>query len=542
MKKRAITYLPFLFVILTGMVLISCNESDAKNNFGFNWGDQETRTSPEGIENILSRLSGGSLISKENVKAFYREREYTPTWTDEETATELYTRLDEAGKEGLRPKDYHLEEINKLLRSKSRSEKESSRLDILLTDAFMTYSRHLFYGKLDPAKLHRYYGVKREEKDLAAHLEKALEKGDISGALEDLKPPHQVYRDLKAALEEYTALKEKDTSFTTVKAGKLVRPGEKDSRIPEVADRLKELGFLHPIHEIKENLYDRELEKAVREFQERKRLKVDGILGNATYEELNKKPENRHKQILANLERWRWYPRDLGDHYILVNIPDYKLAVVKNGDTLRTHNVIAGRKSRPTPIFSETLQHIVLNPEWTIPPTIKTRDVIPAASRNPSYLRNNNMVVTNSSGERIDPSGIDWSDPRVKNYTFTQRAGPSNPLGRVKIIYPNRFLVYLHDTPAKSLFAQNERAESSGCVRVEDALDLSAYVVDNQPEWDQARINEILAGGKTTHVKITQPIQVHHFYWTAWKDNGKTVFTDDVYELDKKIWTALLAN
>ena len=199
--------------------------------------------------------------------------------------------------------------------------------------------------------------------------------------------------------------------------------------------------------------------------------------------------------------------------------------------------MVAGAPARQTPIFSDTLQYIVINPTWTVPPTIKAQDVIPKASRNPEYLKSHNMVVYDAAGNRLSPGEIDWG--KAANYTFVQRSGVANPLGRVKIIYPNRYLVYLHDTPSKGLFEENERAESSGCVRVENAVELAAYAISGQDDWNEEKIREVIGSGKTTQVKINRPISVHHFYWTAWRAGDKTVFTNDVYGLDQKILKGL---
>ena len=321
--------------------------------------------------------------------------------------------------------------------------------------------------------------------------------------------------------------------------GELINPGDKDGRIPAIAKRLKTLQVEVDTTAL-DSTYSEALVEAVKEFQQSKSIQTDGIIGNSTISELNKSPKDRYKQILANLERWRWYPRDLGEHYIIVNIPNFKLAVVKDGDTVRQHNVIAGAKERQTPIFSDTIDHLVINPTWTVPPTIKSQDVLPKMAADPSYLQRNNMALTGPNGEAVNPSSVNWNSEAAKSYTFTQRAGPSNPLGRVKIMYPNKYLIYLHDTPAKSLFSQTDRAESSGCVRVENALDLAAYVVENQSEWTRDKIEKIVGSGETTIVKVDRPIQVHHFYWTAWRAGGETVFTNDVYDLDEKIYSKLV--
>ena len=495
--------------------------------------------SPEGIQTEISAKNDifeGGLLEK-----IYSERGYESLWRDGEHIYDFYNSLAKADAEGLNFQDYHGEEIDRLLAAGDLDEKEAARLDLLLSDAFLTYARHLYYGKLDPAELNEFWGVKKEEKDLASLLKKAVKNGNFEEILEDLKPKHQVYRDLKKSLAEYEELKEEKGSAEKIPEGEVIKPGDKDARIPAIAKRLSALEVEVDTSAI-DSTYSEALVAAIKQFQQSKSIQTDGIIGNSTISELNKGPKDRYLQILANLERWRWYPRDLGEHYIMVNIPHFRLAVVKEGDTIREHNVIAGAKERQTPIFSDTVDHLVINPTWTVPPTIKTKDVLPKMAADPSYLQRNNMALTGPNGEAVSPSSVNWNSDAAKNYTFTQRAGPSNPLGRVKIMYPNKYLIYLHDTPAKSLFSQTDRAESSGCVRVENALDLAAYVVENQSEWTKEKIEKTVASGETTTVKVDRPIQVHHFYWTAWRAGGETVFTNDVYDLDKKIYSRLVNN
>ena len=499
-----------------------------------------SEASPEGIKTEISAKNGifeGGMLEK-----IYRERDYESLWRDGKILHSFYTSLQEADKEGLEFNDYHGKEIDSLLSVPTLDSQQAARLDLLLSDAFLTYAHDLYFGKLDPEELHEIWGISRKEKDFSELLKQGVGNNEIALILEDLKPSHQVYRELKKSLAEYRELKADETSVNKIPHGDLIKPEESDPRVPAIAHRLQELKkFESKNPEIGET-YSQALVEAVKEFQKSKSIQADGIIGNSTIDELNKGPKDIYNQILANLERWRWYPRDLGEHYILVNIPNFKLAVVKDGDTIRQHNVIAGAKERPTPIFSDTVDHLVLNPTWTVPPTIKSQDILPKMAADPSYSSRNNMIVTGLDGEQVNPSMMDWSSNEAMNYSFTQQPGPSNPLGRVKIMYPNKYLIYLHDTPAKSLFSQTQRAESSGCVRVENALDLSAYIVENQPEWKKERIEEVIQSGKTTTVKVDRPIQVHHFYWTAWRAGNETVIINDVYDLDKQIYTKLLSN
>ncbi len=537
-----------LLLAAFGLILSCDNFSMSERSSGP--GESSTENSSE---EILEEASGSELettseaISDEisrrwkdtETAGFYADRNHAPAWSKPEVRTAFLDELQKVGSEGLFLKDYYSDELRELIENSANlKESEVAVLDILMTEAFFKYGHDLYYGKLNPEDLYEHWGVARQKKDLLQLLQESLENGNISEAIESLKPSHQVYRDLKVSLQEYAELKEKEESLTKIEEGDYIKSGQKDERLPAIAKRLQELGLVS--ENITDSMYNEGLQEAVKKFQKEKGLQVDGIIGNSTIAELNMTADQRYNQILANLERWRWYPRDLGEHYILINIPQFKLAVVKDGDTVRTHNVIAGTRSRQTPVFTDTLQYVVINPTWTIPPTIKAKDIIPKVSRDPSYLSSKNMKVYSRDGTLLDPQKIDWSSPKAKSYTIVQRAGPSNPLGQVKIIYPNQYLIYLHDTPAQNLFSQNQRAESSGCVRVENAVDLSGYVLRDQEDWNEEKIRETIASGKTIQVKINRPIQVHHFYWTAWRAGGKTVFTEDVYRRDKEIYNRLL--
>lgn len=541
--KNLIPYLLTLF-LLQGLML-SCNSFSDGNEQQEN-AETASEEIPEEDRHVELHTTSEEIRGKaENregttaVNEFYKNRDHAPAWSKPNIRTAFLEELQKADSEGLFIKDYYNEELRELLENSANLDKsETALLDILLTEAFLSYAHDLYYGRLDPHNLYKNWGVSRKKKDLKKLLQDSLKDENIAEALSTLKPSHQIYHDLKKSLQEFAALRKQEDNSTKIATGDFIKVGEKDERLPAIAQRLRELGLL--VQDKPDSVYTERLQEVIREFQKDKGLQVDGIIGNSTIAELNMTAEERYRQILANLERWRWYPRDLGDHYILINIPQFKLAVVKEGDTVRTHNVIAGTRARQTPVFTDTLQYVVINPTWTIPPTIKARDVIPKAARNPSYLASHNMKVYGKEGNLLDPANIDWSNDEARSNTIVQRAGPSNPLGQVKIMYPNRYLIYLHDTPAQNLFSQNQRAESSGCVRVENAVDLSAYVLGSREDWDEEKIREAIASGKTQEVKIDRPIQVHHFYWTAWRAGDKTVFTEDVYRLDKGIYDRLL--
>jgi murein L,D-transpeptidase YcbB/YkuD len=247
-------------------------------------------------------------------------------------------------------------------------------------------------------------------------------------------------------------------------------------------------------------------------------------------------PSGRADVIRMNMERWRWAPRDLGDRYILINVPAYMLQVMEHDTPALAMRVIVGQPENQTPLFSDEMTYIVFSPYWNIPPEILREETLPRVARDPDFLRRNNIEVVGTSGEEeFDPTLIDWSNPdSTRGLRFRQRPGADNALGLVKFIFPNHFNVYLHDTPGDRLFAKERRALSHGCIRVEDPIALARYVLRDQPAWTEARILSAMDAGREQTVKLEATLPVHIGYWTAWVEaDGKTVtFTDDPYRID----------
>ncbi len=239
-------------------------------------------------------------------------------------------------------------------------------------------------------------------------------------------------------------------------------------------------------------------------------------------------------QIRMNMERWRWAPRDLGDRYILVNVPAYILQVMERDRPVLSMRVIVGDPEHQTPLFSDEMTYIVFSPYWNIPPDILRNETLPRAARDPGFLRRNNIEVIGTSGE-VDPASVDWNDESVtKQLRLRQRPGDDNALGLVKFIFPNHFNVYLHDTPNDRLFDKERRCLSHGCVRIEDPMAMAKYVMRDQPDWTEDRIRTAMAAGREQTARLKTPIPVHIGYWTAWVEpDGKTVtYTDDPYRID----------
>jgi murein L,D-transpeptidase YcbB/YkuD len=247
-------------------------------------------------------------------------------------------------------------------------------------------------------------------------------------------------------------------------------------------------------------------------------------------------PDGHLEQLKMNLERWRWMPRDLGDRYVLVNVPAYQMQVIDNGHPVVAMRVIVGSPETPTPLFSDEMTYVVFSPYWNIPESIIRKETIPHMAKDPDYLERNHIEVVGTNGRPVDdPSAIDWSDDAaLAKLRFRQAPGPENALGLVKFIFPNHFSVYLHDTPNDRLFAKPQRDLSHGCIRVENPVALARYVLRGRPEWTDERITTAMHAKSQQVVTLKQHLPVHIGYWTAWVEpDGKTVtYTGDPYGID----------
>ena len=287
------------------------------------------------------------------------------------------------------------------------------------------------------------------------------------------------------------------------------------------------------------------MEDGVRRFQARHGLKVDGIVGSKTRFALNVPVEDRIRQIRLNMERWRWLPQELGNCHLTVNTADFKLSVVENEQTIKSIRAIVGKIKRPTPVFSQKITYLELNPYWNIPHSIALNDILPRIKKDPIYLADNKIRVFQNWKEdarKLNPESINWDAITKKNFVYKLRQDPanSNALGRIKFVFPNEFSIYLHDTPAHNLFKMKRRTFSSGCIRIEKPVELAAYLLQNNSKWNLEKLVAAVNCKKNKIILLSDPIKIYILYWTAWVDkNGIINFRDDIYGRDRRLDIAL---
>ncbi|HEY4575634.1 MAG TPA: L,D-transpeptidase family protein [Thermoanaerobaculia bacterium] len=479
--------------------------------------------------------AGESFRAAPGLPCLYDRRQYAPAWIGDKgvrpDADELIAALADAPADGLDAERYRLADLRqRLVQAKGAPNSppnpgDLAEIDLRLSDAFLRFAADLHNGAVNPELIYGDCELDIPETDLSATLESALAAGHVRQSLAELAPAHAGYKALKAALAQYRALAARG-GWPAVPEGPPLKPGDRGERVAALRARLEASGDLAPDVSPAEarDLFDAPLQAALVKFQDRHGLDPDGKMGKGTLAALDVPAEQRVRQIEINLDRWRWLPRDLGDpgeRYIMVNIAGFHLDVMDGGKSVLAMKVVAGKPTTRTPMFSGRMTNVVLNPYWNVPPDIARKEVLPRIAREPGYA---------------EKEGLE-----VKGTEVRQKPGPKNALGKVKFLFPNRFNVYLHDTPSRSLFSRTVRSFSHGCIRIEKPVELAEYLLKDDPAWTPQKIAAVLAKGKETWVAVPKPLPVHLVYWTAFVDGlfDRIQFRDDLYGRDKPLGEGL---
>jgi murein L,D-transpeptidase YcbB/YkuD len=500
----------------------------------------------------VTRDAEGMRLWKQT-RAFYEKRNFDPAWIDDGAPRgqmDAFIRaVHSASDEGLDPELYsasmldarHREASKGFLTKKGFKPQEATAMDVWLTWLYMKYASDLADGISDLAHADPKWQIKPEAFDPLATLEGALRDNRIEQSLQDLVPKNPEYTGLKKTLAAYRQIASKGGWPQVPPSAKArLKPGQTSALVPALAARLAATGDYSGSQPAARQaaVYGPDVQEAVKRFQRRHGLEDDGVVAPPTLAEMNVPVEERIRQIEWNMERWRWLPRDLGERYILVNIPEMRLDVRDHGDVPLSMRVVVGKPDTQTPIFNDQMTHIVFAPYWNVPPDIAEKETMPSMMRDPAFLSRMNMEIVDAKGNPVDPGSVDLSNPA--EYRFRQRPGTSNALGLVKFMFPNQFDVYLHDTPADSLFARASRSFSHGCVRLEQPEQLAQYVLRDQPEWTPEKITEAMHTGQEQTVKLKEPLPVYLGYWTARvTPDGIVQFRKDVYGIDARLGTKL---
>ena len=545
------------------------------------------------IKSLLSTNYENLLINKIILEEYYINNNFKPYWIDENGLKEIGISLLEKVKNDpvLKPvstKLFRLDVINNSLNSLNKSDinylQNLIKIDLMLTELFDRYVTYVTKGSIDWSAFEQKLSELEKEKEIKAAwdkytfiknpkllLKKVVAENDLLTVLEEIDFNYPQVEKLVLAIDELEKISA-NGGYTKIPEFKSLRIGDVSEFTPILRKRLFEsndlnttcqnsinnqnLVTLNPneteeenkiienLSKNCENIFDEDLKNAVISFQNKHGLFADGIVGGQTLRFLNITAKRKIAIIRLNLERMRWLPRDLGQKYLLVNIPEYKLRLYENNDIKLNMAVIVGDTKFPTPVFSDKMAYVVLNPNWNIPDSIAKNELIPKLLKDPNYLANNGIDIYagwNGAVEKVDSkevldSAILQDETNLQTFRFSQNSSKANPLGKMKFMFPNKHSVYIHDTPGKSLFTYARRAFSHGCIRLSKPEELLSTIASEDKNLDITKANEILANAAITDksIGLDKKIPIHIVYLTSWVDeNGILQFRDDIYNFDK---------
>jgi|TARA_B110000196_G_scaffold213592_1_gene183211 murein L,D-transpeptidase YcbB/YkuD len=511
-----------------------------------------------------------------DIEPFYLRRDYQPIWMDSYELTDagasLVQVLQETSADHWREYGYSLQAVLREIRDLSNLPKQATAVDVLLTDAFITYAQQALnkellpdMGESDHPSYRKVSALKNKghtvsSSDIVELLKESLNDDKLSELITQLTPNHSGYQALRKQLNQYQKIMAKGQWYA-LPPGFQLQENQRHRLVPHIRWLLTQYGDLKPgafswLFEEKPLLteapranesvdlnqpsfkFDQSLVAGIKHFQSRFQLEKTGEIDAATLEALNIPPYHMAQKIALNMKRWRHLPRNLGERHIMVNMADFRLQFKEGDKTSLDMKVITGRPLRRTPVLSQTISTVVLAPTWSVPRRIAIGDILPQIKRDPKYLERKGFSLVKSVkgiDQYTSAKDINWKkmSPRYFPYRLVQKAGQGNALGDVKFVLPNDKSIYLHDTNHPELFARDMRALSSGCIRVEQPKLLADKLISGQQGWNRSNIDSAINQNRTTHIRLQKPVPVYLMYWTTWvDDNGNLQIRDDVYQRD----------
>lgn len=500
----------------------------------------EEKIAEQNTENISNIKIDSVYLETANdtVKALYIKNELQLLWKESENRNDLIKVIKNIKKEGLNPLEYNINNLKKWNSNENTlSIEDKVERDLLFSSSFVSFISAVAKGKLNPKELYNNWDLHKKHHFACSKGLTAIKNKKIATYISSLKPKHKAYASLVESLEILEKLPNR--KFKELSIVKKIEPLDTVAILSEIKERLNYWGDLSALDSVPTNILDEKTIKAVEHFQTRHGLIVDGIIGFNTLKALNKDKEYRIKQTISNLERWRWYPLNFDNEYLLVNLPAYSLEYIKDDTTIESRRVVVGKKSRKTPVLISKLSNFVFNPTWTVPPTIVKKDLTPSATRNRSYFSRTRITIYDrSSGAVVSP--YNWNPENAKNYRYVQKTGYNNSLGLVKFNFKNNHLVFLHDTNHRDYFRLENKALSSGCVRIENPLELAISILKNQGEEEpKETVDDLITKGKYTSFPVKKRVGIYLFYWTNWKSKNGLEFREDIYNYDEELYELL---
>ncbi len=515
------------------------------------------------------------LIHKEELGLLYRQHDHQTIWMDHyqlnSAGQSLVKSLKHTASDEWKAYRYRISKLQTEISRLSNQPKHAAAIDVLLSDAYIAFATAVLNkellpntGELDHPSFRKVSApptTRITSLDVISLLSQSLKQGKLRNLVNELVPQHPGYARLGTALDRYQEIAQSGLWYP-LNIDRPLSLGDAHMQVPRLRWMLhnygdyreSKLAWLMPEQEqenpaLLEQAYrpadskpvyklDKDTVTALKHYQKRNGLKVNGILDQATQNSLNVPPHIMAQRIALNMKRWRYLPQDMGERYVLVNMADFRLDLVDQGETELSMRVVIGRKQRRTPVLAETISTVVLAPEWNVPHRIAIRDILPTAQKDPNYLASHHYKIFEGwqlPAQEVPLTNVDWEGfhSREQTYRFVQTSGENNALGNVKFVFPNDKSIYLHDTNHKELFGRSMRALSSGCIRVEKPLQLAHALLKGQ-NWDQALISKIVDRAEARPVQLKNPVPVYLMYWTTWVDDaGLLQVRDDVYKRDQ---------
>ena len=531
-------------IIFCCWALQSCNGNSAEKN-----NHREKDTIPSRKESYIDRSLPGNFSDQtllrfdsisltaflkkydslrpylKELVSFYKNRNYAYAWFDDqgliEQSADLYNRILHLEEEGLPRQQPYINTFMQMMGgsdSLNLSQKDDPEKELMMTAQYLIYARKAWTGIPESVSKEMEWHIPRKKIDYKKYLDSLISSTEVSTSLEE--PVYYQYNLLKKYLKRFQEVEKKGTWLIVKADKKKYQLGDTAEAIRNIRKKLFLAGDLN--FDSGSPVFDQKLKDAVKKFQHRYGLKEDGIVGQAILKEMNAPLSKRMQQIIVNMERCRWMDNDPTGNYLIVNIPQFQLMIFENDSMAWSCNVVVGKEMHKTAIFQGKIKYIVFSPYWNVPTSILKKEILPALRRNPAYLETHDM---------------EWYDGRLR-----QLPGANNALGKVKFLFPNSFNMYLHDSPAKSLFEEEKRTFSHGCIRVAEARKLAIYLLRNDQNWPENKIDEAMNRRNELFVTLKEPVSVSIVYFTAWVDQeGKINFRDDIYHRDSRLMDAIFA-
>ena len=514
----------FIAVLLTGLLMIFAAPQSAQ---------AQVTAFKQAVAEAAAR--------DEALAKFYKARDYDPIWTgkgnkDRQRRNAFFKALSQAPAHGLPMAQYDPTALKAQMKA-ANSARDRGLVEVELSKAFLDYSRDIQTGVLVPSKVDG--GIVRQVpyRDRLALID-TFSRSTPAAWLKKLQPQTAEYVRLMKIKMDMEKQLGRGGYGANVQAQSL-KPGESGGAVIQLRDRLRAMGFAK---RSASQSYDSELQKAVQQFQLANGLTPDGVAGPGTIAEVNKPLETRLQAVMVAMERERWLNRERGDRHVLVNLTDFTAKIIDNGKvTFETRSVIGKNDSdRRSPEFSDVMEFMVINPSWYVPRSIATKEYLPMLRQNRNAV--SHLEITDSKGRKVNRANVNFAQYSARSFPYNMRQPPSrgNALGLVKFMFPNRYNIYLHDTPAKNLFSRETRAYSHGCIRLNDPFDFAYALLSKEMSNPEAFFKAKLDSGRESYVNLKKPVPVHIIYRTAFTTpKGHTQFRRDVYGRDAKIWNAL---